>query len=371
VAILLVMLVGMVAFAVDIGSIAHARTQLQATADAGDLAGLANLYSTSGATQNFTSAKAEVRKFVGGSAGNIPGLTVADEDMQFGYFDPTAAAGSRFSTDISSRKANALRVTLRRDGNINPRLRLSFGPILGKAENNVLATATAWMPPGLGVTAGAELIPYVAQVGYFNASAGLAARPNTSDGFVYVPTNIFTDVWTAGPAGGLPTAAPDGVNELLLFDGDKNTPGNFGSLDLGTASNGTPELARQLRYGPNQSDFDIMDSNGKLQSDGSLQAPVSLGGDTGISNGVKDDWAAIIGQNKIIPLYDTVGGTGNNTVYHIVGFAGVRIIAADLQGNPKRVWVQPTTFYSNKVTAAPTASGGMNGVFAPPKLVIP
>ena len=72
-----------------------------------------------------------------------------------------------------------------------------------------------------------------------------------------------------------------------------------------------------------------MKSAGKLASDDSFQAPVSVGGDPGISNGVKDDWAAIIGQNKIIPLYDTVGDNGNNTQYHIVGLVGVRIVAAD------------------------------------------
>ena len=33
----------------------------------------------------------------------------------------------------------------------------------------------------------------------------------------------------------------------------------------------------------------------------------------------------ILGQPRIVPLYDTVTGTGNNTEYHIVGFAAVVI----------------------------------------------
>ncbi len=361
----------MVAFAIDVGYIALARTELQATADSGDRAGLAKLYSGTGATQDFTAAKSEVNKYVGGSAGNRPGLVVADADIQFGYFDRTAAVGTRFSTDLTNRRANALRVTLRRDGTTNPRLALFFASVLGKADNDVRAKATAWMPPALGVLPNAELIPYVAQVDYFNAVAGLPARASNSNGFVNIDSSVFTDIWTIGAAGTVPTTGPDGAKELLLFSGGQNAPGNFGSIDLGSASNGTPELARQLRYGPTQGDFDILDNAGKLASDNSLQAPVNLGGDTGISNGTKDDWAAIIGQNKIIPLYDTVSGNGNNAAYHIVGFAGVRIVAADLQGNPKRVWVQPTSFYSNKVTVAPTGSSGMVGVYAPPRLVIP
>src|SRR4051794_27234183 len=66
VTVLMVMLVGMVSFAVDVGYIARSRTQMQATADAGTLAGLAKLYAVSGATQDFTSARAEVNKYVGG-----------------------------------------------------------------------------------------------------------------------------------------------------------------------------------------------------------------------------------------------------------------------------------------------------------------
>ena len=332
VTILLVILIGMIAFAVDVGYVAHARTELQATADSGDLAGLAKLYSGTGATEDFTAANAEVNKFVGGSAGNRPGLAVADADIQFGYFDRNAAVGTRFSTDLTNRRANALRVTLRRDGTTNPRLALFFASVLDRKENDVRARATAWIPPGHGVLPNAELIPYVAQVDYFHGAAGLPARPSDSAGFVNVNIDDFTDAWRIGPAGTVPTTGPDGVKELILFSGDQSTPGNFGSIDLGSASNGTPELARQLRYGPTQSDFDILKNEGKLAADNSLQAPVDLGGDTGISNGTKDDWAAIIGKNRIIPLYDTVSGNGNNASFHIIGFAGVRIVAADLLG---------------------------------------
>src|SRR5437868_4712262 len=83
-----------------------------------------------------------------------------------------AAHGTRFSNDLTSRRANALRVTLRRDGATNPRLALFFGPVLGKTQNDVRTQATAWVPPALGVLPEAELIPYVAQVDYFNAAAG-------------------------------------------------------------------------------------------------------------------------------------------------------------------------------------------------------
>jgi hypothetical protein len=226
------------------------------------------------------------------------------------------------------------------------------------------------------VTAGAELIPYVAQVDYFNAAAGYPARANTAPGFEDINPAWFSDDYSIGTAGTTPIAGHDGVKELILFDsGGRNSPGNWGSVDLGTASNGTPELSQQLVNGPNAADFAVMKTGGKLAADGSLQAPVALGGDTGISNGTKAAWDLIVGRNKIIPLYATVSGNGNNASYDIVGFAGVRIVAVDLTGNPKQVWVQPTSFYSQYVT--PTTPGGvaagsgMKGVRTPPKLVMP
>src|SRR5690349_8252594 len=86
VAILLTVLVGMVAFAIDVGRVAHARTSLQMTADSGALAGIAKVQSGVRATQDFTVGKAEVNKYVGGDAANFPGLTVADADIVFGYY---------------------------------------------------------------------------------------------------------------------------------------------------------------------------------------------------------------------------------------------------------------------------------------------
>jgi Flp pilus assembly protein TadG len=70
---MLILLLGMVSFAIDVGYVAHARTELQGTTDAGTLAGLAKLYSASGADQDFATSRSEIRKYVGGSAANIPG----------------------------------------------------------------------------------------------------------------------------------------------------------------------------------------------------------------------------------------------------------------------------------------------------------
>jgi len=148
----------MVAFAIDIGTVAYARTELQATTDAGDLAGPRQSLLPLRRDAGLRLRQTEVNKYVGSSAGNMPGLSVADADIQFGYFDPVAAIGTRFSTDLTNRRANALRVTLRRDG---PPTHACRWPShrSWKDGQQLQARATAWMPPALGVLPDAELIP--------------------------------------------------------------------------------------------------------------------------------------------------------------------------------------------------------------------
>jgi hypothetical protein len=68
-----------------------------------------------------------------------------------------------------------------------------------------------------------------------------------------------------------------------------------------------------------------------------------LNGDTGISAGVKDDLASIIGETRVIPLFESVAGNGNNAQYTIVRWVGVRVLDVGLTGkmSSKRLIVQP------------------------------
>ncbi|HYH63603.1 MAG TPA: hypothetical protein VD866_02790, partial [Urbifossiella sp.] len=137
-------------------------------------------------------------------------------------------------------------------------------------------------------------------------------------------------------------------------------------------SNGTPELVRQILNGPNAADFAHKDFAAKVSADGALRAPVVLGADPGISAGVESAFESIIGQRRIVTLYSTADGNGNNTVYEIVGFAAVTVVAVDLRGNPKRVWVQPTGLVSDQVAPRTgTQPANLTGVYAAPRIVIP
>ena len=94
----------------------------------------------------------------------------------------------------------------------------------------------------------------------------------------------------------------------------------------------------------------MTDNAVKLDENGELE----LNGDTGISAGVKDELESIKGEPRIIPIFRTVTGPGNNAQYTIVCFAGVRILEVKLTGkmSSKRVIIQP---------APMVAKGGIAG----------
>jgi Flp pilus assembly protein TadG len=368
-AIFLTGLVGMVAFAIDTGYIALAKTRMQRTADAAALAGAEMTATIPGQTQDQTAIKNEVKKYV---ALNSPDLTVRDQDIVLCRYTPYYPAGSRLSYDLSTKPANAVQVTIRRDTTANNPLALFFAPVIGTRSVALAITATAYIMPAAGVQAQAPLLPYTAQANYYYAAMGQPNQIGVDGKKITVADN-----YTVNPATLVVSSGHDGINEVVLF-GDNNTnnankPGNFGSLDIGSSLNGSGDLTRQILYGPSTSDFTNPDFVFKVNADGSLYVPFTATGDTGLSTTVKTSFEAIEGQPRIIPLYDTVVGSGNTAAYHIIQYAGVVITNVDFSGSPKKLWVQPAFVVSNKVTPISSDSQATTsyGVYTPPKLVIP
>jgi len=361
VVVLSVLLIGIASFAIDTGYIALNRTRMQRAADSGVLAGAESLANWEGRAVPETAARDELRKFVQFNES----LDVRDEDIRLLRYDPTKASGSRVSYTYSvSQPPNAIELVLRRDAISNGRLPLFFAPVLGQNATDVRVKATAFMQPAKAVLPGVPMIPYAMDVVYYRASVELSKNG------IHEKLIDLQDNWKVKPDGTV-VSGSDGIKEIVLFGGDQKTPGNFGSIDLGSKSNGTPELKRQILYGPTWSDFHDLDFRDKLQRDGSLLPPFEVGGDPGLSTSIKESFDEIIGKPRIIPLYDTVDGNGANTVYHIIGFAAVVVTSSDLKGNPKRVWVQPTSIITNKIIPADLDTTLSEGVWTPPRLVMP
>jgi hypothetical protein len=113
---------------------------------------------------------------------------------------------------------------------------------------------------------------------------------------------------------------------------------------------------------------DLAYFGGKLEFDAS--GKLYLNGDTGISAGVKDDLASIIGKPRYILLFDQVSGPGNNATYRITGFGGIRILSVKLTGSPtsKKVMIEQAEVVSRGVVPSSTGSDS-NFVYSPVWLV--
>ena len=111
------------------------------------------------------------------------------------------------------------------------------------------------------------------------------------------------------------------------------------------------DLERQIRFGLNQTEIGSK-----------LYLPFDRYGDESIPDGVRDDLREIIGQPRIIPLFETLSGTVGNKVggllgqkekYRIVGFGGVVITEVGSLLGLKYIKFQPASVASQYVLRAP------------------
>jgi hypothetical protein len=183
-----------------------------------------------------------------------------------------------------------------------------------------LPGVSGFKAPSDGSTLG--ILPYALDEGTWNAMLAGSG----SDSY------CFTE------GSGSVTSACDGIREVNLFPQGTGAPGNRGTVDIGGSNNSTSDIARQIVYGISAADMAQMPS-AKLEfnSEGKLY----LNGDTGISAGVKDELAMIVGETRIIPIFSNVTGNGNNATFTIVKFCGVRVMHVKLTGSDKHVLVQP------------------------------
>jgi len=134
-AVLFMVMLAMVAFAIDIGYLSLVRTQLQAAADAAALAGAAST-NLSLAESRATAQDIAARNIAGGRP-----VLLNDSDIEFGVWDVETR------TFTPSQSWNAVRVTARHDATSGGPTQLFFGPLLGVAAVNQQASAVATVNP--------------------------------------------------------------------------------------------------------------------------------------------------------------------------------------------------------------------------------
>jgi len=333
VASLSVIIIGMLAFAIDLGYVSLVRGQMQTAADASALAAASQLLDRdllhADPYQSLTDADAQALRFSSANTGGGVPLGVGPGDVTYGYIADPKDPNSPFIT--TRRPFNSARVRVQRTNQRNGELGLFFAPIFNRDSMGLDAAAIATLE---GNVKGFQfndnvaeqkclLLPFALEVSIWDAAiAGTGG----------------TDAWKYNPDTKAITPGSDNVREVKLFPTKGTAPGNFGTVDIGSANNSTSDIERQILYGPNKADFAVLGGKIELNGTGTLV----LEGDTGISAGFKDELTAIKGQPRIIPLYRApVTGNGNNSRFTIVRWVGCVILDVQLTGGNKQVIIQP------------------------------
>jgi Flp pilus assembly protein TadG len=348
-AILMVVLLGMVAFAVDVGWMSLSQSELQNAADAAALAGAGQLMSPSvqfslpknTATNQAsilsaaeTSAKTYAKNFASyNRAGGVSSLVLLDSDIEFGLTDSNGNY-TKYTGNATYANSfpNTIKVTLRLDSTSggNGPLGLFFGSVLGTNNVNLTAAASATIYTGtvdnFSSTPNTGLLPLTLDVSAWNT---FLATGQSSDGIIHTDAN--------------------GLPQYQLYPSPNSAPGNFGTLSLDDSSNNSSSISSWISNGLSASDLATLQTYKLLPLSAHDNTQWDWKGVPGLKASDLDQLT--VGQTYLLPLFNPVvattgssyqatdksagpatpgsGGVGQNAYYQVVKFVGVQITQLD------------------------------------------
>jgi Flp pilus assembly protein TadG len=368
-AVLSIVMLAVVAFCVDIGYVLKSKEELQRTADATALAtcweyanrlsegesSVAASLVARATTSEYASYNEVTGKpvYVNANASNDP-----NGDVVFAYVSDLGAGADTFQTGDPN-LYNAVRVRVRKDSSLNGEVPYFFARVFGLQGQMLRAEATAaiirdvkgFQTPSDG--SNLQILPFALDLETWNSwNAGQG-----SDNYTWDAENEQVK------------SGSDGDLEINLYPQGTDSSGNRGTVDIGQANNSTCDISRQIVDGISPQDMQALADGGRqLEFDAS--GNLELNGDTGISAGVKDELASIAGQPRVIPVFSTVVGPGNNAEYTIVKWVGIRVMDVKLTGpmSKKYVTIQSAPIICKGATASETP-GTSSNVYSPVVLV--
>ncbi|HXK93750.1 MAG TPA: pilus assembly protein [bacterium] len=362
------------AMAVDYGLIFLAKSELQAAADSAALAGAAQLadedylVGTPNLANDLTAARDYSEEFAAYNTVIKENLVLErnEENMEnggivIGFLDNPMDLQDTLETQNQTHY-NTVQVTTRRTTAVNGPIQMLLGAFTGLQEVSVESRASATLDDRVigfdapeGETVG--ILPFtmykhawdcVYNPSYVQISE-LCPAQNGEDHYAYVGGEVIKN-------------QGDRIPEVKLYPNKAgicefpDAPGNFGTVDIGLNNNSTDDLCRQIRYGLNHADLRALDGMVMEQGlDGKFRK--LLQGDTGVSNAVKEALEAIKGKPRVLPVYDSLSDPGNNCIYEIVGFVGVRVMDVKMTGalEDRHVVVQPCFVTDSRAIIHPDA----------------
>jgi len=365
---MMIFFIGCLAFAIDLGYILTARTELQRSADAGALSAVWDLIDEGsfGAdptlATSISDARSTANTFVEGNlvrrdapSIDLNSANAEDGDVVVGYLGNPSNPDAKLNFSDSS-QFNAVTVRVRRTAQQNGEVGLFFARIFGIDGSSLEAEATAVINSHISGF----------RIPYDGSNIGILPFALDEDTWNDLIAGNADDDWSWDDTNGTISKGSDGIREVNLYPQATGSPGNRGTVDIGSNNNSTADIARQITDGVTPSDMEH--HNGVLEFD--ENGNLYLNGDTGISAGVKDELASIKGEPRVIPVFRSVTGPGNNATYTIVKFVGVRIMDVKLTGaaSKKYVMIQPAAI-ATKGAIPTTEIGTSDLVFTPGYLV--
>lgn len=297
IAVLIVPLLAMVAFAIDYGYLTVQRSEMQRAADAAALAAVQDLLPDPDGTQHLFRTRRRVREYTNDNIGSITqvtydgstynkyGFTVLDNDIQIGRYDTTTIYSGNVNL-LNTGVFDTVRVTLRHDGSANGPLPLFFANALGFSSQNMQVTATAVLRRAQGLPALGDILPFA----------------------------LHQSTWTNTQQGNTLTLYS---NSVVDNSTGTTVPGDWGTVDIGPFNDSANDLSYQILNGLRQSDLDALYAEGRITTseylEASPKAPVWVNADAGLNVNIRTAIEAVTGMTRIIPIYRTLSRVDAST----------------------------------------------------------
>ena len=236
-------------------------------------------------------------------------------------------------------------MTLRYDKTANSAVLLFFARVMGVNDADLTATATAVLQKATLLYGGANVLPFAVHEDVWNN------RGKGEDWSIYGNGRI-----------------EDSFGELI--------PGNWGTVDIGSENNSVDDMGAQIVEGLRQSDLDALYADARIKTKEYIDStkPWLSQADTGLSSGLMHSVRAVHGLKRLVPIYDYVAGTGDNTDFRVIRWGVVRVLDSSWNGtNDTRVTIRKAhTYEYDKLRAQPDLSNSTNiveGAYSTPALV--
>jgi Flp pilus assembly protein TadG len=270
-AVLFIVMLAMVAFAVDIGYMGMVKTELQSAADASALA-------AAGASNQSRSGMVQVaQSFAQYHQLGARAVQLNSEDVQFGTWD----VSSRTFTPVSSGDlGSAVKVTVRADTSSGGNAPLFFGHVLGAESKAMQASAVAMVNP--------RDIAFVVDL---SGSMNFDSSPGQSSANTNFIKDVYTDFGFAYP-GGTATYKASKTIEQNMANAASAMPNAIPAIDS------TSEESK-LYW---QAFFTYLGSNGTISYNNYIKFMMNRGRDQPVVTEVKDGQGNITRAAQYSPL---------------------------------------------------------------------